>query len=58
MTIKEDIVWGYDWDNPFEFQIALAKWIHNYNEDFPHQSLNNMTPIQFFESFNKELVLT
>lgn len=49
-TIKEDLVWGYDWDNPFEFQIALAKWIHNYNEDYPHQSLNNMTPKQFYEN--------
>ena len=54
-TIKEDLVWGYDWDNPFEFQIALGKWIHNYNEDYPHQSLNNMTPKQFYEtSINKE----
>jgi len=57
-TIKEDLVWGYDWDNPFEFQIALAKWIHNYNEDYPHQSLNNMTPKQFFETQIKEPVLT
>jgi len=42
-TIKEDI---------------LTKWIHNYNEDFPHQSLNNMTPKQFFESIINELVPT
>jgi len=49
-TIKEDLVWGYDWDNPFDFQIALSKWIHNYNNDFPHQSLNNMTPNQFFQN--------
>ncbi len=48
-TIKEDIVWPYDWDNPFEFEVALSKWINDYNNDFPHQSLNNMTPRQFYE---------
>ncbi|MEW6101497.1 MAG: hypothetical protein AB1481_04310 [Candidatus Omnitrophota bacterium] len=29
-TIKEDIVWPYEWDNPFDFEIALNKWINNY----------------------------
>jgi transposase InsO family protein len=58
-TIKEDIVWPYDWDNPFDFEVAINKWIDNYNNDFPHQSLNNMTPRQFYESYvNKEQVLT
>jgi transposase InsO family protein len=60
-TIKEDIVWPYDWDNPFDFEIALNKWIADYNTDFPHQALNNMTPRQFYQSFaniNKEPVLT
>jgi len=59
-TIKEDIVWPYEWDNPFDFQVRLAHWIHEYNTDFPHQSLNNMTPTQFYESVinHKERVLT
>ena len=60
-TIKEDIVWPYEWDNPFDFEIALNKWINDYNTDFPHQTLNNMTPRQFYTSFaniNKEPVLT
>ena len=60
-TIKEGIVWCYDWESPFEFEVALGKWIHDYNEDFPHQSLNNMTPRQFYEQFQpqiKEPVLT
>ena len=58
-TIKEDIVWPYEWDNPFDFEVALGKWINDYNTDFPHQSLNNLTPKQCFETcLNKELVLT
>lgn len=60
-TIKEDIVWPYDWDNPFNFEVALNKWINAYNTDYPHQTLNNMTPSQFYETFNnhiKEPILT
>lgn len=59
-TIKEDIVWPYDWDNPFNFEASLNKWINAYNTDYPHQALNNMTPKQFFENFNSvnEPVLT
>lgn len=60
-TIKEDLVWPYDWDNPFDFEIALHKWIEAYNTDYPHQALNNMTPRQYFDNFNdkiKEPVLT
>jgi len=48
-TIKEDLVWCYDWDNPFEFEIALNQWIDRYHTDFPHQSLNNQTPSEFFK---------
>ena len=65
-TLKEDLVWTYDWDNPFAFAEALKNWIHAYNTDYPHQSLNNMTtPTQYFEQFNlsadkagKEPILT
>lgn len=60
-TSKEGIVWCYDWQGLFEFEVALGKWIHDYNEDFPHQSLNNRTPRQFYEQFQpqiKESILT
>jgi transposase InsO family protein len=54
-TLKEDLIWTHDWDNPFAFSEALDKWIKTYNTDFPHQSLNNMTPRQFYENYiNKE----
>lgn len=59
-TIKEDIVWPFEWDSPFEFEVSLHKWIDDYNTDFPHQSLCNLTPRQFYEKtiINKEPVLT
>jgi len=26
-TLKEDLVWPYDWDNPFTFQRALEHYL-------------------------------
>ena len=43
-TLKEALVWINDWDNPFEFQKDFHSWIRAYNTDFPHQSLNYLTP--------------
>ena len=58
-TIKEDLFWSYDWDNPFDLDDRLKNWVFDYNSDYPHQSLNNFTPKQFYENhMNKELVLT
>ena len=58
-TLKEDLAWPYDWDNPFTFQRALGKWVDNYNQDFPHQSLDYHTPCEYYQKYvkNKELVL-
>lgn len=50
-TIKEDLVWPCDWDNPFAFERALTSWVTQYNSDFPHQALDNLTPSQFYENF-------
>lgn len=50
-TMKEDLVWTHEWHLPFEFQAALDAWIHDYNTDFPHQSLHYKTPSQFHQDF-------
>lgn len=50
-TLKEDLVWTHEWHLPFEFQVALDTWIHDYNTDFPHQSLAYNTPSQFHHNF-------
>ena len=59
-TLKEDLVWPYDWDNLFTFQRALDKWVDNYNQDFPHQALGYRTSCEYYQKYgkNKELVLT
>jgi len=47
-TLKEDLLWCHDWDNPFDFEHALSQWVNKYNCDYPHQSLGYMTPSQFY----------
>lgn len=57
-TIKEDFVWINEWDNPFDLQDDLEKWINDYNTDYPHQSLLYETPSEFYLNWiNKELNL-
>ncbi len=48
-TIKEDLVWPYDWDNFYQLSDALDLWVDDYNNDFPHQSLGYLTPSQFYK---------
>lgn len=50
-TIKEDLVWPREWNSPLKFKDALDKWTRDYNEDFPHQTLKNRTPRQFYKQF-------
>lgn len=53
-TIKEDLVWPYDWVSVDEFQQALASWIVKYNTDFPHSAISYRTPQQFEDILKSE----
>ena len=57
-TLKEDLVWPREWSLPFEFQSDFVRWIHNYNTDFPHQSLAYKTPQQAMLAFTDRKVKT
>jgi len=52
-TIKEDLLWIREFSSPDELEEALKQWIQDYNYDYPHSSLNYMTP----EQFEKEQLL-
>ena len=54
-TIKEDLIWPNEWQNPLELQEALDKWVGNYNEDYPHSSLNYKTPCEYERSFMADI---
>lgn len=57
-TIKEDLVWPKEWREPIEFAGGLKSWIGKYNGDFPHSTLNNMTPNEFEMAYGKEPLTT
>ena len=46
-TIKEDLVWIYEWDCSYGFEKAFKIWVEDYNCDFPHMALGYNTPQQF-----------
>lgn len=46
-TIKEDFIWVREFSSPLEFAAAFKEWVEDYNNDYPHSSLNYLTPCQF-----------
>lgn len=48
-SIKEECVWQHRFNNFAEAKIEVDKWILTYNNDRPHQSLDYMTPQQYYE---------
>ena len=54
-TINEDFAWIREFSSPFEFTENFKKWVDNYNNDYPHSSLNYFTPSEYEK---KQLLLT
>ncbi len=54
-TIKEDFAWIREFSSPFEFTENFKKWVDNYNNDYPHSSLNYFTPSEYEK---KQLLIT
>lgn len=50
-TIKEDLIWPRDWFSFEQLNLALHRWVRDYNEDFPHSAINYKTPVQFEQEF-------
>lgn len=46
-TLKEDLVYPYEYESVEAFREALARWVNSYNEDFPHSALKHLTPREF-----------
>ena len=51
-TIKEDLIWINEWDSFEHLKEAIEDWVKDYNLDFPHSSLNQMTPYEYEKNFN------
>ena len=54
-TIKEDFVWIRDFSSPDEFMDQFKQWVEDYNNDYPHSSINYQTPCEFEK---EQLILT
>jgi transposase InsO family protein len=50
-TIKEDLVWPREWTSFQQLQNALKQWVHAYNTDYPHSSINYQTPEQYEQNY-------
>ena len=46
-TLKEDLIWPREWNSYQQLENALKRWVKNYNEDFPHSSIDYLTPAQY-----------
>ena len=46
-TLKEDFVWTREFSSPFEFVENFKEWVEDYNNDYPHSSLNYSTPSEY-----------
>jgi transposase InsO family protein len=53
-TLKEDLIWPREWLTVEQLEQALAWWVCDYNEDYPHSAIGYQTPQQFETSFHPQ----
>ena len=56
-TIKEDLIWINEWESIGHLKEAINAWVKDYNLDFPHSSLDQMTPYEYEKTFNDYYVI-
>ena len=52
LTLKEDLIWFQEWYSYEQLFTALERWIAQYNGDYPHSEINQLTPQQYEQQFN------
>lgn len=53
-TIKEDCIWINEWNSLDEAKKCIEKWIHNYNNLYPHSMLDYLSPVEFEQLNTKQ----
>lgn len=56
-TIKEDLIWINEWSSFQHLKDAIAVWVQEYNNDYPHSSLAYQTPYEYERDFNEYYVI-
>jgi len=46
-TLKEELIWLREWDNPVQLCEALDAWVEDYNQNYLHSTLGYMPPNKF-----------
>jgi putative transposase len=46
-TFREDVLDAYEFDSVRQFNIIAEKWQEDYNNNHPHQSLENIKPREY-----------
>ena len=52
-TYREEVLGMYVFSRLSEVREITEKWLREYNEERPHESLRNMTPIEYLGTNNK-----
>ena len=55
-NLKEECVWQHNFRSFAEARQAINRWIEHYNEERPHQSLGYLSPRQYRERQQVQLV--
>lgn len=56
--LKEEEVWIKEYESMTEAEQSINDWIHKYNNDRIHSSLNYLTPMEFREKWFREQART
>ena len=49
LSLKEECVWLYNFENKDQAFRVIADWLDEYNEERPHSALGYLSPMQFME---------
>jgi putative transposase len=56
-TMKEELLWLREWDNPFELVNDLKEWLDSYNHNYLHSALRYRTPLQAETDYHQDSIL-
>src|SRR5271168_3111093 len=57
-SLKEEEVWLHEYQSLAEARDSIARWIHQYNHQRPHQALHYRTPAAARQAFHQPQPLT
>jgi putative transposase len=50
-TLKEELIWLWEWRDSYELSVAIDTWMETYNETWLHSALGYRTPNRVEETY-------